>query len=77
MNTNRLSRLITKLRTKTVNHLPHIRAFITVFCIENDIECDTYEWDYIISYLWKKLPSMREFFDDKEEFGMYMGEDLC
>lgn len=51
----------------------HFRAAITVYCCLFDIEVDTLEWDELIDYYYEHYNS---WFNSKEEFDLFMSEDL-
>lgn len=56
------------------DHSPHqFRAAITVYCCLFDIEVDTREWDKLIDYYYEHYNS---WFNSKEEFDLFMSEDL-
>lgn len=56
------------------DHSAHqFRAAITVYCCLFDIEVDTREWDELIDYYYEHYNS---WFSSKEEFDLFMSEDL-
>lgn len=57
----------------------HTRAFITVYCILNDIHVDTADWDALITDLWfdNEIGGyIRESYNKLDDFDLYMGGDL-
>ncbi len=50
-----------------------VRAYITVYCIENDIIVDTSSWDYLIYDIYSHYYSGNL---SLEEFDMFMSGDL-
>ena len=52
-----------------------IKAYITVYCIENDILVDTDKWCQMIDYVWEHYYCGG--IDEKDLFDFYMGDDLC
>lgn len=52
-----------------------IRAYVIVYCIENDIAVDTDKWDQMIDELWKYYYCGG--IDQKDLFDLYMGDELC
>lgn len=56
------------------NPVHQFRAAITVYCCLFDIEVDTMEWDELIDYYYEHYNS---WFNSKEEFDLFMSEDLA
>ena len=54
----------------------HTRAFVTCFCIENNIECDSFDWDTLVDYLYKRFKNCFSPKITKEAFDLYMSEEL-
>lgn len=59
---------------------PHMRAFITTYCLMNDYHVDTADWDALIVDLWcdnEVGGYIRMCFNTLEDFDLYAGGDLC
>ena len=57
----------------------HTRAFVTTYCILNDIHVDTVAWDELITDLWCDNDIgvyIRGSFNTLDDFDLYIGGDL-